>query len=97
MLFIQTFPYNVLVTVRVSVAFSGEAVSYTHLDVYKRQGKAYDNGAHAAYNLGSQYGGNSGLLRDCLHAGNVGKAYAQDNRKAGTQMETCLLYTSRCV
>ena len=58
---------------------------------YLLDGKAYDNGAHAAYNLGSQYGGNAGLLRNGLHAGNVGKAYAQDNRKAGTQMETVLI------
>ena len=43
--------------------------------------RPYDNGAHAAYNLGSQYGGNAGLFRDGLHAGNVGKAYAQDNRE----------------
>lgn len=54
-------------------------------------GKAYENGADAAYNLCSQYGRDAGLLRNGLHTGDVGKAYAQDNRKAGAQMETVLI------
>ena len=58
---------------------------------YFLDGKAYENGADAACNLCSQYGRDAGLLRNGLHTGDVGKAYAQDNRKAGAQMETVLI------
>ena len=68
----------------------GNPVSYTHLDVYKRQYEANGNelviplfgDAHYVY-------GYKGAQRPMLNTGNASTPL--------TDIYTCLLYTSRCV
>ena len=65
-------------------------VSYTHLDVYKRQKQAWKTGRYA----GIQYS----LSPDKKDSGTK-KSYLGIVRKAeiGYSKNSCLLYTSRCV
>ena len=63
---------------------AAEAVSYTHLDVYKRQAKTGE--------------GLDELMEMILLTAEVMELKANPNRRArGLVLEACLLYTSRCV
>ena len=67
------------------------AVSYTHLDVYKRQTYRLDSSLEGSFQMWNRY-----------FDWDVGALYSQNKQRQVTfgnlnTINTCLLYTSRCV
>ena len=82
-------------------------VSYTHLDVYKRQAKASSDSAGKISEDANKSSGTVGKAMKSVRkkigdafkgAGNTaGKHLQSINRKVSGLSRSCLLYTSRCV
>ena len=92
---------------------TADAVSYTHLDVYKRQEygisrfdpdtHAFENFFFSAYALGNVYSENSGCVSKdgkLMFGSNYGLVVITPGKIVNNSTVTpmaCLLYTSRCV
>ena len=79
---------------QVSVKATTEAVSYTHLDVYKRQVLRGENRTPAITALYKKLLINQ--FHDILPGAHIHPVF-QDAMADYREIETCLLYTSRCV
>ena len=74
-------------------AYSTESVSYTHLDVYKRQAEGLKHSAEGQVNAAVLVLGGS---VDRHFGGHVVFGHF-DGGSANGNLNGCLLYTSRCV
>ena len=70
------------------------AVSYTHLDVYKRQVDGYAIIAGDSYGAGDS---NPAFYQVTGHVNIEEQALMTVDMGEAVQVQTCLLYTSRCV